>query len=125
MKAVVFDLDGTLIDSTDAIVDSFLHTFAVLGEPAPSRDAIIQSISAPLEEQFRSVGAVCAAEAPAIYREHYNREAPAKTVLLPSVKDSLIRLSEAGIRLAIATSRRRTSAEPLLEHLGIKSVCEM
>ena len=50
IKAVAFDLDGTLIDSTDAIVTSFTHTFKVLGQRAPSREAIVGTIGLPLEE---------------------------------------------------------------------------
>ena len=47
MKAVGFDLDGTLIDSTDAIVASFEHTYRTMGLPLPARDEVIATIRIP------------------------------------------------------------------------------
>jgi phosphoglycolate phosphatase len=119
MKAVGFDLDGTLIDSTDSIVSSFLHTFRTLGRAEPTREAIVGTISVPLEDQFRLLADLDVVQAAAVFREHYVREAPAATVVLPGVRDALQVLQEAGIAIGIATSKRRSSAEVLLEHLGI------
>jgi phosphoglycolate phosphatase len=120
MKAVGFDLDGTLIDSTDAIVESFLHSFRAIGRPEPTRDAIISTISVPLEKQFLLLDeAVDAAEASAVYREHYVRESPATTVMLPGAREALDALQQAGLAIGIATSKRRSSAEVLLDHLGV------
>ena len=46
IRAVLFDLDGTLMDSTDAIVDSYFHTFDTIGEPRPDRQFIIKTYRA-------------------------------------------------------------------------------
>ncbi len=119
MKAVGFDLDGTLIDSTDAIVASFLHTFRMLGRPLPSREAIVGTISVPLEDQFRLLDDIDVTQAAAIYREHYVREAPATTLVLPGVREALDALYGAGISIGIATSKKRSSAQVLLDHLGL------
>ena len=119
LEGVCFDLDGTLIDSTDAIVDSFRHAFNTLGENVPTRERIIETISVPLEEQFRLLAANDPDHAADVYRAHYNREAPAKTTLLPGAAAALSRLKASGMKLGIATSKRRSSAEPILEHLGV------
>lgn len=119
MRAAGFDLDGTLIDSTDAIVESFLHTFRELDRTPPSRSDIIATISATLEDQFRLLAPVDVRRAAGIYREHYVRTSPATTVLLPGVVEALDRLERAGVRMGVATSKKRSSAEPLIEHLGI------
>jgi HAD superfamily hydrolase (TIGR01509 family) len=119
MKAVGFDLDGTLIDSTGAIVASFLHTFRALGRPLPPRDAIVSTISVPLEDQFRLPDDLDVTQAAAIYREHYVREAPAATVPLPGVREALADLSAAGVRIGMATSKKRSSTEVLPEHLDL------
>lgn len=119
IRAVGFDLDGTLIDSTDAIVESFIHTFRALGHPPPSRAHILDTIGVPLEEQLRGFGNVDPEEASKVYREHYVREAPAKTTLLPGAREALERLQEADVPIGLATSKRRSSAEVLLDHLGV------
>jgi HAD superfamily hydrolase (TIGR01509 family) len=119
VKAVGFDLDGTLIDSTDAIVESFLHTFRELGVTPPSRGDIVGTISVTLEDQFRLLAPVDTVAAAQIYREHYLRTSRATTVLLPGVAGALHRLERAGVRMGVATSKKRSSAGPLLDHLGI------
>lgn len=119
LAALCFDLDGTLIDSTDAIVDSFVHTFKMLGRPEPTRERIIETISVPLEQQFGLLSVSDSARAAEVYREHYLAEAPKKTTLLPGVNTALNRFKAAGLKLSIATSKQRSSAEPLLEHLGV------
>jgi phosphoglycolate phosphatase len=117
--SVGFDLDGTLIDSTDAIVASFFHAFHEMGQTPPSREAIVATISATLEDQFRLLANIDVAEAVRVYREHYLRTSPATTVLLPGVVEALDRLAHAGIPMGVATSKKRSSAEPLLRHLQI------
>ena len=74
IKAVTFDLDGTLIDSTEAIVNSFMHTFRVLGAPPPKREAIVNSIGNLLKDQFRLLGRDDIERSLPIYRKHYGAE---------------------------------------------------
>lgn len=122
IRAVAFDLDGTLIDSTDAIVQSVLHTFDVLGGPrrdGPSREAIVRTIGHPLEKQFSLLTAhdphVCAR----IYRERYREICRAMTTLIPGAKETLDALAQAGLAMGFVTSKRRQFAEMILEHLGV------
>lgn len=119
IRAVLFDLDGTLIDSTDAIVESYFHAYDTLGAPRPPRERIIETIGIPLERQFESLGGVEVLPAVAAYRERYRVLGPEKTTLLPGVEESLDRLARHGQRIGFATSKRRYAAEYLLEHLGV------
>jgi len=124
LEAVCFDLDGTLIDSTDAIVDSFRHAFATMGENVPERARIVDTISVPLEEQFRLLSAKDPDRAAEVYRAHYKVEAPKKTVLLPGARTALIRLKNADLKLGVAISKRPSSAEIILEHPGVLTLFE-
>ena len=118
-EAVTFDLDGTLIDSTEAIVDSFNHTFDTIGDPRPSLEAIMDTISLPLEESLRQLSSRDASELTPIFRAYYEEIAAERTFLLPGVEEALSRLSEAGMPIGLATSKLRKFAELLLDHFGV------
>jgi 2-phosphoglycolate phosphatase len=119
IRAVAFDLDGTLIDSTEAIVASFFHTFDVLNLPRPSRQQVVSTIGYLLEEQFAQVTDHDPDECVQIYRAHYVQIACDATVPLPGAKPCTEQLREAGLRLAFATSKKRTYAEMILAHLDL------
>ena len=119
-KAVLFDLDGTLIDSTDAIVGSMFHIFDTLGVPKPTREAIIDSIGCPLREQLGLLTTLDVDACIAIYRPHYALTAPDQTVLLDGAREILAWLAARGIPVGLATSKKREAAEMLLAHLGVR-----
>ncbi|MBI2434020.1 MAG: HAD-IA family hydrolase [Candidatus Hydrogenedentes bacterium] len=119
LRAVIFDLDGTLIDSTEAIVASMFHMFDVMERTRPLRQAIIDSIGHPLEVQLTYLTDCPPAHCIPIYRRHYAEHSAAQTFLLPGARETLEALQAAGLRLAFATSKSRISAEMLLEHLGV------
>jgi 2-phosphoglycolate phosphatase len=119
IKAVAFDLDSTLIDSTEAIVNSFLHTFDELAlAPAP-REAIVGSIGHTLADQFAMITDHDPTECTTVYRAHYKDIACGQTELMPGAADCLARLSDAGLRLGFATSKKREYAEMILKHLDV------
>jgi phosphoglycolate phosphatase len=119
LKAVVFDLDGTLIDSTEAIIRSFFHTFKTVGVEPPSRQVVRDSISVPLETQFAQLTDGDPDELAKIYREHYFKTCNDGTVLLPGIEEAIRLLKERGLRTAIATSKSHEGSRIILEHFKI------
>lgn len=118
IRAVLFDLDGTLMDSTDAIVDSWFYTFDRLGEPRPDRQVIIDTIGHPLRKQIPMFTDLDVDECIRIYRGHYTEHSAPKTFLLPGAAEALETFHARGLRMGFATSKKREAAEMLLEHLG-------
>jgi len=119
IRTVLFDLDGTLIDSTDAIVASFFHMFDTLGAPRPPRETIIASIGKPLHEQLPELTDLDVETCITAYRGHYEATACDSTVLLPGAAEILPWLHDRGIRIGFATSKKREASEMLLDHLGV------
>jgi len=119
IRTVLFDLDGTLIDSTDAIVASFFHMFDSHHAARPPRERIIESIGKPLHEQLPELTDLDIESCVTAYRDHYDATACASTTLLPGAATILPWLHDKGIQIGFATSKKREASEMLLEHLGV------
>ncbi|MEX2015356.1 MAG: HAD family hydrolase [Candidatus Hydrogenedentales bacterium] len=119
LRAVILDLDGTLIDSTEAIVNSITHAFNEIGVAPPSRPDILRTISLPLERQLAALEPSRAAELVPLYRAHYKQYAPAQTTLMPGAQELLALCRDANAGLGFATSKSKPAAELLLDHLNV------
>jgi phosphoglycolate phosphatase len=119
-RIILFDLDGTLIDSTEAILESFAAAFEHFGEPVPPVEEIKALIGYPLETMFERLG-VPQSEIDAhvnAYKAHYRSVHLQKTVLLPKAKEAVLLAYQYG-RLGIVTTKTGKYSQELLEHLGL------
>lgn len=126
-KVILFDLDGTLIDSTDAIVQSFQNVYKDRGLTPPLKEDILPQIGYPLFDMFVNLG-VCKSEAPEYvleYREHYQKVYIAKTKLLPGAKDAVQLAFNAKARVGVVTTKTGKYSKKLLEHFGIMKFFEV
>jgi pyrophosphatase PpaX len=119
----VFDADGTLIDTTELICLSFLHSCGLFAPAVPAREVIVGNIGLPLATQMRLyLGEVSdervqeAVDAHMSYQLSVYREHLRVFDGIPRVLEALVR---SGSRLAVATSRRRSSLELYLEATGL------
>jgi pyrophosphatase PpaX len=117
---VLFDLDGTLIDSTPMILASFQHaTKVVLGEAVPDEE-IFAIVGGPtLEAQMRSFSPDHVEELVTVYRAH-NTPLHDHLELCAGMGEVLATLKDEGRQLGIVTSKRRMTAQLALDHLGIE-----
>jgi phosphoglycolate phosphatase len=118
---VLVDLDGTLVDPKPGLIGSFQHALRQLGAPVPPADELIWVIGPPLRVSFPKVlgDAMRTEEALAHYREHYRNGAMYDAIVYDGIVDALERLSAAGCRLIVATSKPHAFARPILERLGL------
>jgi len=118
----LFDLDGTLVDSSGAIEAAVAHALQRLGRHYPSRFAIGDRIGRPLIDIFRDDFGIVgepAEQAIAHYREFYDRHAHIGTTVYDRVAESLERLHSSGIGLFVATVKPSPIAEKVLRDMGL------
>ena len=117
---VLFDLDGTLIDSTEAILESFRVTYETLSLSTPEDTAITALIGYPLDDMFArlSIPAGQIDTCVHTYKEHYRHISRAKTVLLPGAKEA-VKTAAQFAHLGIVTTKTGRFSIELMEHLGL------
>jgi len=118
---LLFDLDGTLIDSIRLILDSYHHTMQAHGFPARTDDAWLAGVGTPLRTQFAewSGDAGLLEALVATYREYNLANHDRMVTAYPGVGEMLRRLHDAGLRLALVTSKNRQGALRGLELTGL------
>jgi len=118
-EAVLFDLDGTLIDTRDLILASFRYALhEVLGRDFPD-EVLLAGQGTPLMDQMRRFDPERAEELVRLYTEFNLREHDALAREFPGIRELLGDLHGAGARLAVVTSKRRRGAEMGLRRFGI------
>jgi phosphoglycolate phosphatase len=125
---VLFDLDGTITDSAPGITKSITTTLEAMGLPIPSPARLVEYVGPPLLDSFRDfadMDETTAREALAIYRATYHDSGAFDSAVFPGIRGLLRRLHEAGIPLAITTSKPELQATRILEHFDLAQYFEV
>jgi len=117
---ILFDLDGTLIDSTEAILESFSVAFQTFNDDIPSDEDIKAEIGHPLDAMFTTLGVDKAKVWDYVdaYKMHYRQISCAKTVLLKDAKKA-VELAHKNATLGVVTTKTAKYSIELLEHMGL------
>lgn len=118
--AILFDFDGTLVDSIRLIIDSFHHTMRAHGLPARSDAFWIEGLGTPLRVAFRPFAHDDAGVEQLIttYREWNLARHDERVRAFPGALDAVRRLRAGGARLAIVTSKNRHGLQKGLSLCG-------
>jgi len=122
---ILFDLDGTLIDSTEAILESFEVAYFVQKCEKPSIDRVLALIGHPLSFMFEHLGVPKSRVEEFVnsYKNHYRTVSKPKTKLLPHAKESLIEAKKIA-KLGVVTTKTARYSKELLIHLEIMDFFE-
>ncbi len=124
--AIVFDLDGTLVDSLPDIVASFRHAFDEVGLEAPSEASVRSEVGLPLEAMYARFAPEAAVPALAeAYRRHYPSHFADRSRPFPGVPALLATLRERGYALAVATTKRTDMATRFVRAMGLEGALDV
>ncbi len=120
VRGLVFDLDGTLVDSYAAIAEALNAARAAFGLPALDEGRVRGLVGHGLEALLADqLGPERVAEGVRTFRERYERVGVARTTALAGVPAGLHALACHGYRMAVATNKPARFAEPILAALGL------
>jgi HAD superfamily hydrolase (TIGR01509 family) len=125
LRAVLWDLDGTLTDSVRFVVDTANRVIEAHGGAALEFESVGAMTGLPLEDIFRLAWPDLTADVAQLYRTEYrdiyDREIIPATKLFDGARETLHAFHEAGLLQATVTGKRAADCERILRGLGIAS----
>ncbi|GIQ71525.1 pyrophosphatase PpaX [Xylanibacillus composti] len=127
-RTVLFDLDGTILDTNELIIESFQHVFREHMSKEIAREALIQQMGRPLDAQLRFFSGRTEAEEVDDLRQAYRTYNVSRhdelVTAFPHTREVLDRLKREGVRLGVVTSKVRMTTERGLRHCGLYEFME-
>lgn len=121
MRTALLDLDGTLVDSGSLIVEHLAKAMATTGVPVPEPAVLQTFVGPPFETALPAIGLSDEQTRDVIhaYRLSYDPVAAHATPIYAGVPETLSRLRDAGLRLALATSKPEHLARRIAAGTGL------
>ncbi|MBW7477668.1 HAD-IA family hydrolase [Paenibacillus oenotherae] len=120
IRTILFDLDGTILDTNDLIIESFIQSLQDIVPQPFGREDIIPSMGQPLPVQMQLFsGQEEVSHLVAMYREINLRLHDDYVKPFPGVQEVLARLHAHGIQIGIVTTKMRLTTERGLRYAGL------
>ena len=128
-RAICFDFDYTLGDSTDSIVAGFQYGFEKLGHPIPDRETVRGTIGYLLEDAYTLLTGDEDGERRAQFRAYFLEVAKPRqreeTTLFPGAAELLRELHSRGVRLGIVSTKSGDTIEYIMNRYGLGDCLEV
>ena len=123
---IIFDWDGTLVNSIDWIASCLQHAAVQCGQPVPetrtAKDVIGLSINKAMQSLFSKADPQALEQLVACYSQRYFSKPISQDDLFPGVHNMLVQLNEAGYQLAVATGKTRAGLQQALQATGTEKL---
>jgi len=106
IDTVLFDLDGTLIDTNELIISSFMHVMDHYFPGEYGRQDVLQFMGPPLVESFQLVNPDRVEEMVQFYRKYNFEQHDVLVTGFEGVEETIVSLHEQGIKMAIVSTKR-------------------
>ncbi len=128
-RALLFDFDFTLAESSAGAIECVNHALVQLGLPAAEKQAIRRCVAYPLPEILARLTGIDDPHIAALFSQAFIRRADEVmaplTMLFPGVQATLADLRETGYRLAIVSTKYRYRIETILAHQGAQALVDV
>ncbi|MFC2947238.1 pyrophosphatase PpaX [Virgibacillus sediminis] len=118
IHTILFDLDGTLIDTNELIMASFSHTLSEFNHSF-TREQIMEFNGPPLMDTFINIDPTKADQMVAAYRGHNHANHDSYVTAFPHVKDTILQLKEKNFKLGIVSTKMRAGVDMGLTAVGL------
>ncbi len=127
MKAVLFDLDGTLTESGEGIINCAQYAFQQMGYPVPPREEMGVFIGPPLWDTFEKFGIPKerTEEAVQVFRSRYIPIGKFENKPYPGIPEMLEALKKRGYHLYLATSKPEETAVEIMDHFDLSKYFDL
>ena len=127
-QTILFDLDGTLTDSGQGILNSIRYALTQLDRPIPDDHLLKTFIGPPLKTSFEQTLGMSLAEsqaAIALYRDYFREKGIFENQIYPGIPELLADLKDQKKQLLVATSKPEVFAQQILEHFELSHFFEI
>ena len=130
-RLVIFDVDGTLVDSQAEIIGAMAEAFAAEGLTAPTREVVLSIVGLSLPESFRvlcpdqdaTTRERLTAGYRAAFRDHATADLQRKSPLFPGAREAVLRLhAQDHTVLAVATGKSKRGLDRLLDQHALQEL---
>lgn len=111
IRTILFDLDGTLIDTNELIIASFAHTIDTYSDRSYTREEILDFIGPPLRDSMKQINPDRVEDLIDTYREHNIRHHDDFVKAYDRVVETIRTLKDSGYKLGIVTTKMRHTVE--------------
>lgn len=118
-EAVLFDFDGTLIDTGRLILESFKYTLERFMDEVPADGEILRNVGIPLRVQMEEFVPGRSDEMVAVYREHNHANHDVLAAPFPHVDEVLGKLKDRATPMAVVTSKGRRGVQKGIDLIGL------
>ena len=128
IRQVIFDLDGTLLDTREGIMEGVAHTARVLGYRELDRETMLTFVGPPIQQSLMTHYGCTPEEAQRgaeVFRAYYKESAMYKARPYEGIYELCEMLRSRDIRMAVATYKREDYALTLLRHFRFHEYCSV